>query len=62
MTIAYHTYNVITAPGPASGGWTRMFLSTSQRDDFEVPDLDDLRLEIPGIMDIIYYSKFRIIQ
>ncbi|XP_048743527.2 uncharacterized protein LOC125656956 isoform X2 [Ostrea edulis] len=37
----------VTAPGPAAGGWTRMFMSTSQRDDFEMPDLEDLRLGIP---------------
>ncbi|XP_061187179.1 uncharacterized protein LOC133195352 [Saccostrea echinata] len=36
-----------TAPVPATNGWTRMFMSTTQRDEFEVPNLEDLRLEIP---------------
>ncbi|XP_062613181.1 uncharacterized protein LOC134274957 [Saccostrea cucullata] len=37
----------VTAPVPATNGWTRMFMSTTQRDEFEVPNLEDLRLEIP---------------
>ena len=34
--------------GCGVGAWTRMFQCASQRDEFEVPNLEDLRLEIPG--------------
>lgn len=40
---------LLTAPVCVAGGWTRGLLCpTSHRDEFEIPNLEDLRLEIPG--------------
>lgn len=39
----------LTAPVCVAGGWTRgLMCPSSHRDEFEIPNLEDLRLEIPG--------------
>lgn len=40
---------LLTAPVCVAGGWTRGLMCPSpHRDEFEIPNLEDLRLEIPG--------------
>lgn len=40
---------LLTAPVCVAGGWTRgLMCPSSHRDEFEIPNLEDLRLEIPG--------------
>lgn len=48
---------LLTAPVCVTGGWTRGLMCPSQRDEFEVPNLEDLRLEIPGKETLTYNNN-----